>query len=207
MFNNIGGKIKGWAVGTFILESIAAIVTGLGIFIEADDGAFWIGTLVILGGILVAYVSVLLIYGLGELIENSAASREELREIHWELSKLSASPKNGAVSSKAQPAAGSSSRPAAKSGHRPNVQPSAVPKRPLPGGEGEIICPTCGTAQRESRTSCFDCGQEFRRPSVPSTETAREPSPGGDEKVICPHCGTAQRGSRTICFNCRQELR
>ena len=207
MFNNIGGKIKGWAVGTFLVEAIAAFFAGMGIYIEAGDGAFWIGTLVILGGAFLAYLSVILLYGLGELIENSAISKEELREIHRELSKLSASPKKEAVSSKAQPAAGSSSQTTEKTDYCPSVQPSKPAKLPLPGGDGKVICPNCGTVQRADRVICFDCGQEFRRPGVPSTETAREPSPGGDGKVICPNCGAVQRADRAICFDCGQKFR
>ena len=72
MFNydNIGGKIKGLAKAAFIVEAIAAVLSGLVMFAE-DDDMFLIALLVAIVGPIVAWVGSWLLYGFGQLIENS----------------------------------------------------------------------------------------------------------------------------------------
>ena len=72
MFNydNIGGKIKGLAKAAFIVEAIAAVISGLVMFAE-DDDMFLIALLVAIVGPIVAWVGSWLLYGFGQLIENS----------------------------------------------------------------------------------------------------------------------------------------
>ena len=72
MFNydNIGGKIKGLAKAAFIVEAIAAVLSGLVMFVE-DDDMFLIALLVAIVGPIVAWVGSWLLYGFGQLIENS----------------------------------------------------------------------------------------------------------------------------------------
>jgi len=68
MYNNIGGKIKGLAKATFVVEAIAAVITGI-VFIDSDDDMIPIGLLLIVVGPIVAWVSSWLLYGFGELID------------------------------------------------------------------------------------------------------------------------------------------
>ena len=68
MYDNIGGKIKSWAVWIFIVEAIAAIIGGI-ILIANDNGL--VGFLTIVFGPIAAWVSSWLLYGFGQLIENS----------------------------------------------------------------------------------------------------------------------------------------
>ncbi len=70
MFNydNIGGKIKSWAIWIFIVEAIAAIIGGVTL-IGNDDILY--GFLTIVFGPIAAWVSSWLLYGFGQLIENS----------------------------------------------------------------------------------------------------------------------------------------
>ena len=72
MFNydNIGGKIKSLAKAAFIVEAIAAVLSGLVMFVE-DDDMFLIALLVAIVGPIVAWVGSWLLYGFGQLIENS----------------------------------------------------------------------------------------------------------------------------------------
>ena len=72
MFNydNIGGKIKGLAKAAFIVEAIAAVLSGIVMFIE-DDDMFLLAVLVAVVGPIVAWVGSWLLYGFGQLIENS----------------------------------------------------------------------------------------------------------------------------------------
>ncbi len=69
-FNNIGGKIKGLAKAAFIVEAIAAVLSGIVMFIE-DDDMFFAAVLVAIVGPIVAWVGSWLLYGFGQLIENS----------------------------------------------------------------------------------------------------------------------------------------
>ena len=72
MFNyeNIGGKIKGLARAAFIVEAIAAVISGLVMMVE-DDDMIPFALLVMVVGPIVAWVGSWLLYGFGQLIENS----------------------------------------------------------------------------------------------------------------------------------------
>ena len=69
-YDNIGGKIKGLAKVAFIVEAIAAVLSGLVMFAE-DDDMFLIALLVAIVGPIVAWVGSWLLYGFGQLVENS----------------------------------------------------------------------------------------------------------------------------------------
>lgn len=68
MYDNIGGKIKGLAKAVFIVEAIAAVITGIGL-IASDEDLIPIGLLVLFGGPIVAWVSSWVLYGFGEIID------------------------------------------------------------------------------------------------------------------------------------------
>lgn len=65
LYNNIGDKIKRLAMGTFILETIGAIVTGIVLICEVDTLS---GLLTLFCGPIVAYFLSWILYGFGELI-------------------------------------------------------------------------------------------------------------------------------------------
>lgn len=72
MFNNVGGKIKGWAKWTFYVVAIVSIALGIVCMCTIYDGiGFLVGIPVIIFGILSARISSLLLYGFGELVSNS----------------------------------------------------------------------------------------------------------------------------------------
>ena len=73
MFNydNIGGKIKGLAKAAFVVEAIAAVISGIGLM-ASDDDMILIGLLTMALGPFVAWVGSWLLYGFGELIEKAA---------------------------------------------------------------------------------------------------------------------------------------
>ena len=66
MYDNIGGKIKGLAKATFIVEAIAAIIVGIVLGVETEES--WCA-LIIFCGPIVAWVSSWLLYGFGEIID------------------------------------------------------------------------------------------------------------------------------------------
>ncbi len=75
-YDNIGGKIKGWAKWIFAVEAIAAVIGGF-VLMAQDEDMIFLGLLVVVVGPIVAWVSSWLLYGYGQLIENSDIIAEE----------------------------------------------------------------------------------------------------------------------------------
>ena len=75
MYNNIGGKIKGLAFGTFLFEAIGSFITGIVLttigLLDGDTTLLLSGFLTLLLGPVVAWVSSWLLYGFGQLISNT----------------------------------------------------------------------------------------------------------------------------------------
>ena len=71
MYDNIGGKIKGLAKATFIVEAIATVITGIGLMASDDYIMIPVGLLVMVIGPVVAWVSSWSLYGFGELIDKT----------------------------------------------------------------------------------------------------------------------------------------
>lgn len=69
-YENIGDKIKGLAQMIFVIEAIAAFIAGIAL-IASDEDLIPLGLLVIVIGPIIAWVSSWLLYGFGQLIENS----------------------------------------------------------------------------------------------------------------------------------------
>ena len=86
-YDNIGGKIKGWAKWIFAIEAIAAVIAGIVIMVE-NEGAILVGLLVIIFGPIVAWVSSWLLYGFGQLIENSDIIAEEHKRVNEKHEKV-----------------------------------------------------------------------------------------------------------------------
>ena len=76
MFDNIGDKIKGLAQMVFVVEAIAAVITGIALM-ASDEDLILYGLLVLIAGPIIAWVSSWLLYGFGQLIENSDIIAEE----------------------------------------------------------------------------------------------------------------------------------
>ena len=83
-YDNIGGKIKGWAKWIFAIEAIATIIMGL-IFMGVSVLA---GFLLMLFGPIAAWVSSWILYGYGQLIENSDIIAEEYKRVNEKHDKV-----------------------------------------------------------------------------------------------------------------------
>ena len=76
MYDNIGGKIKGLAKASFIVAAIAEAITGIALM-ASDEDLILYGLLVLIAGPIITWVSSWLLYGFGQLIENSDIIAEE----------------------------------------------------------------------------------------------------------------------------------
>ena len=75
MYDNIGGKIKGLAKAIFIIETIAAVISGVGIMASGYDTLILTGLLVLVVGPIVAWISSWMLYAFGQLVEDIHAMR------------------------------------------------------------------------------------------------------------------------------------
>jgi hypothetical protein len=80
MYDNIGGKIKGLAKASFIVAAIAEVITGIALM--ATDDLIGYGLLVMFVGPIAAWVSSWLLYGFGQLVENSDIIAEEHKRVN-----------------------------------------------------------------------------------------------------------------------------
>ena len=83
-FDNIGGKIKNWAKLIFAIEAITAVIAGLVIM----NTTILAGLLVIVVGPIFAWISSWLMYGYGQLIENSDIIAEEYKRANEKYEKV-----------------------------------------------------------------------------------------------------------------------
>ena len=71
MYNNIGQKIKHFAMTLFVIGTVCSILMGSYIVIFSDLDMAAVGILVVIIGSFLSWVSTFLLYGFGELIEKA----------------------------------------------------------------------------------------------------------------------------------------
>jgi len=78
MFRNIGKKIKVLALIIFIIETAAAVITGISMM-AVDEFLIPSGFLVLVAGPVVAWISSWFMYGFGEIIDKLTAKEKNTR--------------------------------------------------------------------------------------------------------------------------------
>ena len=78
-YENIGGKLKGWAKFIFVAEAIGAIIGGINLL---GNDAVVAGLLLLFFGPIAALISTWLLYAFGELVEKTAANEENIAEVN-----------------------------------------------------------------------------------------------------------------------------
>ena len=130
MFDNIAEKIKSLAVVVFVLSCISGVIG----FIASFNASPILGLAIILAAPIVGYTSALLIYGFGELIENTQYSyflaKKQLPASNKETFSLS---KNKTPTQKT------------------TVNTSAITTEPW-------YCEKCGTKMPGANKACLSCG-------------------------------------------------
>lgn len=93
MYNNIGGKIKGLSTALAIIGIVVAVLFGLIRLFNMDDFEDFIESIIIiLIGCAASWISSWLLYGLGELIEDThsiAVSNLNIRKIMEDMKRSS----------------------------------------------------------------------------------------------------------------------
>ena len=112
MFDNIGGKIKTLAEVVFVLNIIATFILAICAAVFSYELGFLWFLIVMVSGIVLAYVSVLIFYAFGELVENStiiakniekkSCSKESILDKKTDI-KVDAAPKSNLFKSASQP--------------------------------------------------------------------------------------------------------
>ncbi len=150
-YDNIGSKIKSWAMWIFTAEAIISILVGIILMNEI----VLIGLLVAVLGPIVAWISSWCLYGYGQLIENSDIIAEEHRRVNEKYEKVVA--KNKAREQKQFAEKQAKHREVAK----------AIIANPDMDEDVfiDIVCPNCkaelsytkGQLQTEERVACPIC--------------------------------------------------
>lgn len=78
MYDNIGKKIKGLAVVSFILMALVPIFVGMS-FISEGDFLMVIGLIIAVVGPILSWIFSLLLYGFGELVDKTCDIERNIR--------------------------------------------------------------------------------------------------------------------------------
>jgi hypothetical protein len=143
LYGNIGGKLKGWALGIFITESIAAVIVA---FVLMASDLLLAGFLTLIAGPLVAWVSSWLLYAFGELVEKTTKNEQNTAKMVVLLESVR----------RAQ------STQVAQEGEKP-VQEAAKPTAEvLLTMEDCWFCKGCRTRNLRNRPRCWRCGKPYK---------------------------------------------
>ena len=89
MFENAGEKVKGLAGVLFVLEIIGSAIWGISMFFAH---AILAGIIVIVIGIVSAWMTSVVLYAIGEAAENSKYTAEVLSELQWRIPQTQEEP-------------------------------------------------------------------------------------------------------------------
>lgn len=161
MFDNIGGKIQVLAKIICWIGIIACIIVGIIIIVNATQYRYtrtdevFIGIVVIIGGSIFSWIGSFVLYGFGELVENSSL-------IRYELSKRNSSSNTLETSSVLQ--SESTSEPFWVCPHCTKHNPPTLQvcvcgtRKPIPANR-DWVCPNCSTENKSYMGTCMKCGK------------------------------------------------
>lgn len=153
LFSNPGNRIKNAAKALFVIEAVFSFLSGLLVIFEEEE--FLLGLIVIATGVAVSFISALLLYAFGELVESSQENREINRRILMALN-------NGAAQTPVASTPAVNAVPAAPAGYKASAE--AAPAAPQPVSSGSNIsgiwyCRSCGKPTSNAYSTCFHCGK------------------------------------------------
>ena len=189
IYDNIGGKIKGLAKSTFIVEAVAAVITGIAVLISTD---ILLGLIILVVGPIVAWVSSWLLYGFGELIDKASDIADNTRGSERKLEELGKAEEENQGVVKTE-----------KSNHKKAPKQNVATDSTKTPQKNEVhieepknilLCPECGEdlefmgwsdADLEEMQTCPLCGKEISLKQV-SVEEILDAANYID--VSCPNC-------------------
>lgn len=157
MFDDIGGKIKGLAKVITIIGIIASCICGLVTLVESEN--LLVGVLVAGLGSLGSWVGSFLLYGFGELIDQTADNNRLLRQISTSGKNTSKDISDLVHVTAAQSTPSATDvKPAAPASPVSAVVGSCTPVRV---DSMRVQCPKCQTVQMGNNSACSHCGIRF----------------------------------------------
>lgn len=155
MYRNIGGKIKGLArvlctIGIIFSVLIAILLCGLGIASGEETAAIVCiigGVIYILLGILMAWLSTIMLYAFGQQVEMQEKSAVLLEKIYNAMGSCRTPAPQPVI-------------PSAPKYEAPKPAPQPVIP-PAPKFETQPVCPKCGAQVSEGAAFCTTCGNKM----------------------------------------------
>ena len=72
MYKNVGKQIKDLASIVALIEAVASVITGIIVACIDFEDMWWIGAIIIAGGLLFSWLSNLILYAFGELVDKTS---------------------------------------------------------------------------------------------------------------------------------------
>ena len=148
MYKDIGKKIKGLAFASFIIETVALFVTGMVVLVNDPDYSP-LALAFMLGGPLAAYLSSLILYGFGELVD-------KVCDIEKRLTNSTCKPTPSALTTNPNETHKQSFGEWVESNKQ---HPTNNPVN-NPVNNAVWVCTSCGQKNANTRTTCLKCGNE-----------------------------------------------
>lgn len=148
MSSNFGGKIKTTAIVLAILSFLGCLIAGIYLIAHSSyrNPTAGIGWAILIGGSLSSWLTFILLYGFGDLLEEAAATRAEIYKIQTTLANMQK--KNNPGTQNEAPLFQEPKYPYASSA------PAPKPAKPGTGWK----CKECGHTNETFRQSCQVCG-------------------------------------------------
>ncbi len=80
MYNNTGKQIKNLVATIASIEVIACVIIGIVVACIDFDDMWWIGLIIIVGGLLITWISYLFMYAYGELVDKTCSIENYLTQ-------------------------------------------------------------------------------------------------------------------------------
>lgn len=149
MYDNVGAKIKGLSKIFFVFEVIVAIMVGFFLMSIAESFVF-LGWIVIIGGSVLAWLSHLLLYGFGELVEKTCVIAQNTRRTMYQEHNVN--PSATAIST---PLNGNPEKNGVSAEETVKVRETTSTRL---SQKDTTTCPLCKFVQPSDRKSCMNCG-------------------------------------------------
>lgn len=94
MFENSGNKLKALSKFLFVLGLVATMIAAIAYSItydrygDADGFRFWQFLIILISGSLSSYITSLLLYAFGNLVDDASALRSDVKEMNYRLCQV-----------------------------------------------------------------------------------------------------------------------